>query len=155
MATCYRITNGSITPNEIKDIRSRTEEQIQVLFGNRFEQFCNRFARFCKLDYGLRFFTYLMRKCVGKYPNSCGNMVSIDALNNMIIHTCAILTRIVDDYGRLVDVEQGVSTLIGVDMARLMNPLSTGDSICNALWGNPARALWWITDEIGIWLYGI
>lgn len=164
IASCYRKEVEYIDYEKERNIRALVEEELQALHGPRFERFCYRFARFCKLDYALGFFYLLMRDALHEqglkksYANDkkTRNYKQREekALRNMTIRTCAILDRIVAEYGHLVDRDPRSAPRLGVDMSKLTNPKETGESICGSLKRTPAGALWWLIDEIGIWLYG-
>ena len=76
------------------------------------------------------------------------------ALKRMVSWTCCILNRIVEEYGHLVDGNERSAPRLGVDMSKLMNPPKTGNAIADSLDRSAAGALWWIVDEISVWLYG-
>lgn len=187
VASCYR---AEMSGDEVPEayISRLVEDELQSLHGARIEQFCYLFARFCKMDYGLRFFYILMRhalmdpehrlkrwKRVGarKSPKSRENHFPElddleplrlrsaerkrrreDCLRKVVNRTCLILSRMVEDYGHLVAADQRSSPLLCVVMAGLMTPVSTGWAICRSLKDAPSRALRWISDEIGVRLYG-
>ena len=58
IATAFRVKTGKIDHLKELLIRDMVAEELQALKGPRFERFCFRFARFCKLDYALRFFLF-------------------------------------------------------------------------------------------------
>lgn len=149
IATCHRVVVGSLNPKRESEIQALVEEELQALLGPRFERFCYRFARFCKFDYALRFFYQLMRVSIKDKKNP-----GQKELRYMVMMTCSVLCRIVEEYGQLVDNETSSGTRLGVDMSNLMNPNETGEAICSSLQETPAGALWWIIDEISVWLYG-
>jgi hypothetical protein len=147
IASSYKRIVGTISPEKEAHIATLTEEELQALHGPRFERFCTRFARFCKVDYGLRFFYSLMAYAREKYPADEG-------ISRMVSWTCLILQRIVEEYGHLVDQDDRSAPRIGVDLSKLMQPEITGRAICESMETNQSGALWWIIDEVGIWLYG-
>jgi len=187
VASCYR---AEISIDEVpeENISRIVEDELQSLHGARLEHFCYLFARFCKLDYGLRFFYILMRYTLlepdhnlknrksGKHgERKIGNDDSfpkIDELESIVVspeewrkrreiclrkmvhRTCIVLGRIVEDYRHLVSGDQRISPLLCVIMSGLMTPKETGWSICKSLKEMPSRALGWISDEIGVRLYG-
>ena len=172
VASCYRKEMSSIAPES--DIKAIVEEELRSLLGSRIESFCFCFARFCKLDYGLRFFHLLMRDSLleenllersdnsgnteipkeVRHTNINSKESNIKALRNMVKNTCLVLHRLVEDYGDLVVGDMNSSPLLMVDMSGLMRPEATGWAICRALKESPSRALGWITDEVSIRLYG-
>ncbi|MGD0339988.1 MAG: HD domain-containing protein [Bacteroidota bacterium] len=172
VATSYRKEMGSIAPES--NIKAIVEEELRALLGSRLERFCYCFARFCKLDYSLRFFYLLMRDSlldekllertddtdVTQFPtkvrpiNTSNERSNIRALRKMVKNTCLVLNRLVEDYGNLVVGDLHSSPLIMVDMSGLMRPEATGWAICRSLKESPSRALGWITDEVSIRLYG-
>jgi hypothetical protein len=146
-------------------IKRLVEQELQALHGPRIEHFCYRFARFCKLDYGLNFFKEVMRESLeeSKVPASNQRAIQGDPpeqqqiealLRKMVARTCAILHRIVDEYGHLVEGDPRSAPRLGVDMSKLTNPPEAASHICTALKENEAGALRWIIDETSIWLYG-
>lgn len=169
----YRKEMGSIPPDQI--IETFVEEELQALLGPRLEIFCYRFARFCKLEYGLRFFYLLIRHALieaglieyknkkneSDYPKDEAIKKSkqeseelvFKALRIIVNRTCLILNRIVEEYGHLVDNNHITTLRVGVDMSGLMRPKETGWSICQSLKQAQSRALWWISDEISVWLF--
>ena len=103
---------GRIEPEQEYEIQSLVEEELQSLLGPRFEHFCYCFAWFCKLDYGLRFFYLVMRTALedeGLLKNKKNISVKREkllehkALRIMVVYTCLVLQRIVQEYGHLVD----------------------------------------------------
>lgn len=147
VASSYKRVAGRISPDTEALIATLTEEELQALHGPRFERFCSRFARFCKVDYGLRFFYALMAHARKSHPTD-------DGISRMVSWTCLILQRIVEEYGHLVDQDERSAPRIGVDLSKLMQPEETGRAICESMETNQSGALWWIIDEVGIWLYG-
>jgi len=147
VASCYKRIVGSISPEIEAQIATLMEEELQALHGPRFERFCYRFARFCKIDYGLRFFYKLMDYARKTHPADEG-------ISRMVSWTCLILQRLIDEYGHLVEQDERSVPRIGVDLSKLMQPEQTGQAICESMETNQAGALWWIVDEVGIWLYG-
>ena len=112
------VAEKSITYEIENQIQSFVEEELQILNGPRFEKFCLRFARFCKFDYAFRFFNLLMADALEESEKD-----EQKALKNMTSRTCAILHRIVEEYGHLVDeTSQHVSPRLGVDMSKLRDP---------------------------------
>ena len=168
VATCYRKAFGGIDPSKEMEIQILVEEELQALHGPRFERFCFRFARFCKLDYALRFFDLLLEGTLRDEPSlrhiipkpkvelraQIQQHAEQRVLRNMVSRTCAILHRVVEEYGHLVDRKDRSAPRLGVDFSSLMQPKETGRAICESLKTTPAAALWWIIDEIGVWLYG-
>jgi len=146
IATCYRMKTDKIAPYD--EILTLVEEELISLYGHRLEEFCYRFARFCKLDYALRFFLELM-----KDPRMESNEDHVQ-LRNMTYRTCMVLQRITEDYAHLINECDRSSPLLVVNMTGLMNPPETGRAICKSLKESPSRALGWIAEEIGVWLYG-
>ena len=171
IATCYRKEMQTIAPES--QIEAIVQEELQALQGHRLERFCYYFARFCKLDYGLRFFYILMRDALldenllrrtGKSPGSefpgkvkptsvQDNQAKVKAIRRMVNKTCLVLHRIVEDYEDLVGGDQRVTPLLTVDMSGLMRPDATGWAICKSLKEIPSRALGWIADEVSVRLY--
>ena len=149
IATCYQYVRGMLPINfKIEPTIPRlVEQELQAIHGPRFEHFCYRFARFCKLDYGLSFFIKLMRQTLTEQASEAG-------IRRTVGRVCAILHRIVDEYGHLVEGDPRTAPRLGVDMSKLTNPPETAECICRAMYGNEAGALRWIIDEISIWLYG-
>jgi hypothetical protein len=172
VATCYRKEMNAIPPES--EIQTLVEEELRALHGARLEDFCYCFARFCKLDYGLRFFYILMRDTLleegllkradsskdNEFPAKVELREQVDeqarlkSLRKMVDRTCFVLDRIVEDYGHLVTGDQRSSPLLGVNMSGLMRPENAGWAICQSLKKYPSRALGWIGDEIGVWVYG-
>jgi hypothetical protein len=149
IATCHQYV-PALPPIDFKieqTIQRLVEQELQALHGPRFEHFCYRFARFCKLDYGLSFFKELMKQSLKEQEGEAG-------IRRTVGRMCAILHRIVDEYGHLVDGDPRMAPRLGVDMSKLTNPHKTAESICSAMRENEAGALRWIIDEISIWLYG-
>lgn len=64
ITTCYRMEitrekTDDLLANE-SEVRKMVEEELDTLHGAKFQRFCHLFARFCKIDYGLRFFRVMM-----------------------------------------------------------------------------------------------
>lgn len=76
------------------------------------------------------------------------------ALRAVVNFVGVITKRVVEEYGHLVDGDNRSTPLLGVNMSGLMKPASTGWSICESLLDSQSRAVNWIMDEVGIWLYG-
>ncbi len=175
VTTCYHVETARTPPVNVKAL---VEEELQALHGPRLERFCHNFACFTKADYGLRFFSCLMKSILlhngvlkrvdGKemwevpedknlrvvQPRLGRNQDRIlQAMRSMVSDTCLILSRIVEEYEHLVDSSQHASRRLGIDMSGLMRPPETGWAICQALEDRYSRALWWITDEVSVWLY--
>jgi hypothetical protein len=154
IATCHQYGQTKL-PGEHssveKQIQGWVEQELQAIHGPRFEHFCYRFARFCKLDYGLSFVSALMKETLAESPE----MVA-DGVRRTVSRTCAILHRIVDEYGHLVEGDPRTAPRLGVDMSKLTIPQEqdTTENICRAMRENEARAMRWIIDEVSIWLYG-
>jgi hypothetical protein len=181
VATCYHVEALHAPPQ--RHIEALVEEELLALHGPRLEEFCKRFSHFTKLEYGLRFFYLVMRDilldhailmrregtALADYPfhdshKGIGNIerledkdvsekARLDALRTMVNRVCNILNRIVEEYRQLVDRGPSPNLRIGVDMSGLMRPSETGWAICQSLKGSGSRALWWIADEINVWLY--
>ncbi len=180
--TAYRMC----LPTEVlsdTEVERIVEDELQMLHGARLEDFCYRFTRFCKVDYGLRFFHVLMmyqlmkgednvlvrknrKESEQKFPTEVkhNDMLSPEqrsteqqkALVRMVNRTCQILKRIVDDYGYLVLGESKSSPLLCIVMAGLMpeNEKDTAWALSKALAENSSRAMGWVADEVGICLFG-
>jgi hypothetical protein len=112
------------------EVKTLVENELSMLHGSRFQTFCQLFSRFCKIDYGLRFFQLVMRfvlvnrsyLCIKKdmspfVPPSADSIIKnqniltdqmqrkicrSNCLKQMTRHTCSILKRFVDDYGSSV-----------------------------------------------------
>jgi hypothetical protein len=152
VSSCYRM-NGKKVDNAVDEIiTTLVEQELLALHGPRLQRFCYKLARFVKFDYALRFFSLLMKKELGRGKKNGASQE--DVLKKAIAATCAILDRIVEEYGHLVDRDPLGSPRLGVDMSKLMNPSEIGDAICDSFKKSQARALRWIIDEIGVWLYG-
>lgn len=162
ISTSYRLNNYEFDDNVRSMITTLVEEELLALHGPRLTRFCDRFSRFVKLDYALRFFTLLIKKEVDKakynYDKNKKNFhhseLMKEALKNAIAAVCAILDRIVAEYGHLVDQEPYGGPRLGVDMSKLMTPDDIGHAICDTFSKSQAKALRWIVDEISVWLYG-
>jgi hypothetical protein len=163
VATCFRTVTGWIDSQRESEIQTLVEEELQALHGPRFQKFARRFTRFVKLDYALRFFYVLMDGALDDQGlTSRDQRQSKDApelspaLRRMVSWTCAILDRIVAEYGRLVEGEVPAAVRLGVDMSKLMTPNETGKAIRDALRSasGAAGAHRWIVDETSVWLYG-
>jgi hypothetical protein len=145
------------------------EEALQDQHGFRFDQFCYKFANFCKLDYASGFLRQVMQDCAEesgaavrkddrlKYLEATATETET-ALRTMAYRTCLILGRIVEEYGDLAYGINRAPALLGVDFSKLMSKINnrseTAIAICESLRMTPSRALSWIMDEIGVWLYG-
>jgi hypothetical protein len=182
VVTAYRMC---LPKEELHDpeVERLVEDELQMLHGARIEDFCYLFARFCKIDYGLRFFQVLMthelleegenlvERSVQDEPDYVcpSKIVEVTSLGanererrkwkclaRMTHRTCQILQRIVDDYGHLVRGDGRSTPLLCVVMAGLMpeNERNTAWAICRALKRRSSRALGWIADEVGVGLYG-
>jgi len=144
------------------------EEALQDQYGFRFEQFCHRFAHFCKLDYASGFLRHLIDDCALECEAASmrrEKVVYSDrpdrtemALKTMAYRVCIILGRIVEEYGELVGGVHRTTVLLGVDFSKLMSKIDkrpeTAMAICESLRRTPSRGLSWITDEVSVWLYG-
>jgi len=144
------------------------EEALQDQYGFRFEQFCHRFAHFCKLDYASGFLRHLIDDCALECEAASmrrEKVVYSDrpdrtemALKTMAYRVCIILGRIVEEYGELVGGVHRTPVLLGVDFSKLMSKIDkrpeTAMAICESLRRTPSRGLSWITDEVSVWLYG-
>ncbi|MCP4218467.1 MAG: hypothetical protein GY765_27785, partial [bacterium] len=170
VATCYRKEMRLIAPED--EIKSLVEKELCDLHGTRLAGFSYKFAHFCKIDYGLRFFYLLMQMCLidselmtctnddTGVPQNCSptedkeiiEKERPEALHKMIQFTCQLLRRIVDDYGNLIADDKRSTPLLGISMSGLMLPPQIGWSICQTLKERPSSALNWIADEISIWL---
>jgi hypothetical protein len=152
VATCWRMETRDVALGRGQAIMTLVQRQLLALHGPRFQRFCWRFARFAKLDYGLKFFDVLMKDAM--FENSA-RVPDDQALRTMVASTCSILARIVEEYGHLVDDGRRPSLRLGVDMSKLSSPRETGAAISRALRNaqTSAGALRWIVGEISIWLY--
>jgi hypothetical protein len=179
VSSCYRavMPDEPLVENEVARL---VEDELQMLHGSRFEQFGQLFARLCKVDYGLRFFYLLMKHELldpeaplitrvntkekeEVFPKNLKVIKLSDAereqrrtrcLRRMVHRTCRIFERIVEDFRPLLHGDTRATPLLSVNMSGLMVPPETGWAICRALKENSSSGLGWISDEIGVRLYG-
>jgi hypothetical protein len=154
VTTSYRMNMPEDLLVNESEVRTLVEDELAMLHGARLQMFCYLFARFCKIDYGRRFFDVVMlyelldehnglKKAKSElraheYPNekelivlSKGQLGEVEwhrrrslCLKGMTRRVCSILKRIVDDYGNSVAGDPRAAPLICVVMANLM-PEST------------------------------
>jgi hypothetical protein len=150
VTTSYRVKiKGNDFLLDETEVKKLVEDELEVLHGHRLEVFCNLFTRFCKIDYGRRFFDVIMQHVLldaehglqesgaarDKYECPKEQEVRLRkglelaspefyakrtwCLKEMTRRICSIMRRIVDDYGDLVSREPAVP-LMCIVMANIM-----------------------------------
>ncbi len=178
ITTSYRMQVSSDLLLDESEVRKLVEDELEMLHGARLQMFCYLFARFCKIDYGRRFFDVVMlfelldrnhglcKRADGlpcyEYPKETPFIEGLSddewasrrsaCLKAMTRRTCSILKRLVDDYGSSVKGDPRVAPLMSIVMANLMPGFKpkTVWAICRALKEHEARALAWISEEVAV-----
>ncbi|HUU39923.1 MAG TPA: hypothetical protein VMW42_03180, partial [Desulfatiglandales bacterium] len=60
ITSSYRMQMSSDLLLDESEVRKLVEDELDMLHGARLQMFCYLFARFCKIDYGLRFINVIM-----------------------------------------------------------------------------------------------
>jgi hypothetical protein len=180
ITSSFRMLVSSDLLHNESEVRKLVEDELDMLHGARLQMFCFLFARFCKIDYGLRFINVIMlhelldnglfkredKNPVYEFPMDFIQVVNINdpkyeecrsaTLREMTRRVCSVLKRIVDDYGDSVAGDARKAPLMCVVMANLMpeEKSKTAWAICRALKEHESRALAWISEEVAVSPYG-
>jgi hypothetical protein len=136
--------------------------QLRTVYPTRIprQQFCSQYTHVCKLDYGKRFFSALVEYCEGE-PKS-GEQRSLPlwaekrvATTDLVYAVLAILRRITSTYSAMVNAENGLGNLIGVEMKDLTprNAPEKTARIIDLLLRSHYPGLSWMMSDVPAWYF--